>query len=613
MIADRNRIYDGWVQLEAGVDAGRGPTLIDPNQFVSAENMVFRGGFPTVRPGFRKLTETFTNDNHGFDSRGVEIPFGQPVPPNLTASYNYRNGNFQCFIAYSPHHGDDCLMALVGGRLYKIVPMLNTSTVTEITVSDARSPYDTARTGTDGSIDMAHPNQFNSQSANFQPSDVGALLLCAGHYSGGGTTISQIVTPPVGPSTQVITKDNATVGGSNLTWLVGRQAVPYQNFQASPIAYMVQADKFLVAQDGIAKAIIYDSKDARRASLEGTPETLEVPTGTMMAFGMGRLVVVVNERDVAFGDLYGSHLDTQTDPSDSIILFTERNFLAGGFDAAIPFQQGIATGIQFFPQLDTSTGNGQLLVFAERGAASFNMALDRLLWQTSQFQIIALLTTGMRGHRSISIVNEDLWFRGDDGFRTFRQARSDAWGWAHIPLSTNVDQFLTNDDGKLLKYASSIYFDNRLIGTCSPTWNNGRVYHNGMVVVDFDILSSFGTKYKPTWDGHWTMGTEFTSGLPDIKLCQLTTGTFDGVTRAFAFGMEMQKDSEGNITYQNGLYELSFDDKDDFGGSIPFDFVSRAFDFKGGGQQSNQFTENELYDGDLWVTDISQGGVPAGT
>jgi len=42
MIHDKNRIFDGFVTLESGVDSGRAPNLIDTNQVASAENMVFR-------------------------------------------------------------------------------------------------------------------------------------------------------------------------------------------------------------------------------------------------------------------------------------------------------------------------------------------------------------------------------------------------------------------------------------------------------------------------------------------------------------------------------------------------------------------------------------------
>jgi len=523
-IHDANRVYDGWVSLEGGVDGGRTPTLLDPNQCASAENMVFRGGHPKPRPGFRKLTETVSNPDHCYYFKGDNNP-GDVDPAvynedttspfyHQDATLSYREGVFQGIIGYSPHKGEDCLMASINGRLFKIVPRVTDATVTEI-------------------------------------------------------------------------------------------ELPYRNTNLRPIAYMLQADKWLIVQDGHASAIIYDGQTARRANENNTydiahtpnrvttyitdPEKIEIPVGTIMAYGMGRIVVVVNDRDIAFGDLYGSHIGN--DPADSLILFTERNFLTGGFDAAIPFTQGVATGAAFFPQLDTSTGNGQLMVFAERGASSFFLSLPRELWQTSQFQIHALATTGLRGHRSISVVNEDMWFRSEDGYRSYRQARSEASGWAHIPLSTNVREFMETDTAEFLKYGSSIYFDNRIIGTCSPyPHNNIYATHQGMVVVDFDILSSFGEKFRPAWDGHWNMYKS------DIQFYQLVTGKFQGVTRAFAFG----KDGDG----KNQLYEISMDDKDDFDGHVEWELVSRSFDFSKISQQGNAFTENELYDGDVWLREI---------
>src|SRR5438477_1440850 len=302
---------------------------------------------------------------------------------------------------------------------------------------------------------------------------------------------------------------------------------------------------------------------------------------------MGRIVTIVNDKNIAFGDLIGSH--NLPDPADSVILFTERNFLAEGFDAAIPFQNGPITGMSFFPQLDTSTGNGQLLVFSRNAASSFFLSLPREVWKTSQFQIFALMSTGCSGSRLASIVNEDLWIRSDDGERTFRQARSEQSGWAHVPLSTNVKQFIKTDTPGLLKYGSSIVFDNRLILTCSPTWNQGRPTHAGMLVVDFDVLSSFGQRYKPAWDGHWTMPA-------GITVTQLFTGTFDGVTRAFAFGLDANN--------QNQLYELSQDDADDFDGQkIPWKLEMRSFDFTKS-QQSSPFTEIDLYGADVWIREV---------
>jgi hypothetical protein len=549
MIVDKNRIFDGWRTLEGGVDAGRKPNLIDQNQVESAINMSFRGGSITTRPGFRKLTEAFPIlvDHPNFPDRTLHmdrqlwcyntrfhsqladriegeyadpavegvpaVPLPDPpyyfVPPNLeneNSEYIYKHGILQCALAYSPHNGDDCIMALIGGRLFKIVPGVSTAKVTEILVED-------------------------------DPRNL-------------------------------------------------------RNMRNRSIAYMVQADKWLIAQDGTSGAIIYDSNKARRAKTTGTEEQTEIPVGTIMGYGMGRIVVIVNGHDVAFGDLYGSH--ALPDPADSLLFFTERNFLAEGFDAAIPFTQGKPTGMLFFPQLDTSTGNGQLMVFAERGATSFFLSIPRDQWKTSAFQILSLLTTGLRGHRSISVVNEDLWFRSDDGMRSYRQARSEQGGWAHVPLSTNVRQFLENDSSWLLKYASAIYFDNRVICTTSPVWNNGRIAHRGMVAVDFDIISSFSGSasaaqtMKPAWEGQWTSDRMFP--------VQLLTGTFNGMTRAFCFGID--------LLGQNQLFELSKDDKDDWDGErIGWEMVSRTLDFQAN-QGSTPFTENELYDGDLWLREI---------
>lgn len=361
---------------------------------------------------------------------------------------------------------------------------------------------------------------------------------------------------------------------------------PNNNFSTN---YMCQADKFLIVQDGQSHPIIYDGATARRSSITNN----EVPVGTLMAYGMGRLVVVRNDfRNIVFGDLYGSHANLG-DPGDSVIKFTETTFLSEGFDASIPFTLGKATAATFFPQLDTSTGNGQLMIFAERGAASFFLSLPREQWKTSQFQQLALLTTGLRGWRSISAVNEDLWFRADDGWRSFRQARSEPIGWSHIPLSTNVHQYLDNDTQELLYLANSIYFDNRIIATVNPYWNDGRPYHTGLVVVDFDILSSFGTKFRPAWNGRWT----------GLKTTQLVTGIFNGVKRAFAFGIDLEN--------KNSIYEITTSEHDDFGHkSVPWELVTRSFDFAKLNQFSNPFTESEVYDADIWLSDIVDVNMP---
>lgn len=648
MINDKNRIFDGWLSLEGGVDSGRNPATIDPNQCVSAENMSFRGGDCVPRPGFRKLTEEFKNPDHTYNEMGLDSGT-QQGETFRRADDCYKEDRMQCALVYNPHGLADCIMALIGGRLFKIVPRKDTAVVTEITpIADPESPYigvppgDYAAPPNDnraaaivisGATDDEDGTTLGATTEPSEPTfptrgintvwykwtgittnqrqyfrvtpghviDVYKVIGSVWVTSGNGL-VSFIQTAGTAYNIRVRPADLQRVGNFTLKWknLTAPDVIPdpgipeknrlaYRNRKDLPVAYMLQADKWFLAQDGVSKCIIYDGVNARRSHNVGNIDDTEIPTGTIMAYGMGRVVVIVNQRDVAFGDLFGSHITE--DPADSLILFTERNYLAEGFDAALPVQNGIATGLAFFPQLDTSTGNGQLLAFSERGASSFFMSLPRELWKTSQFQIFALLTTGLRGHRSIATVNEDLWFRAEDGTRSYRQARSEASGWAHIPLSTNVRQFLEPDPKRLLQFCSAIYFSNRYIVTTSPYWNHRRPLHDGFVVVDFDILSSFGTRFKPAWEGHWT--------IPDNKISQIIQGEFNGVPRTFVFGV----DELGH----NQLYELSENDLDDWDGqSVEWELVSRMFDFTKLSQQSNPFTESDLYDADLWIREVAQ-------
>jgi hypothetical protein len=175
MISDKNRVFDGWLSLEGGVDAGRMPDALEINQVVSARNMSFRGGTPTTRPGWRAISEEFSGgdpDTHVPHPEKQEWCYNAPykvgavdriqgeylnpskdgswfsgttTPPYFTVAdhltnenseYIYKHGIMQCAHTYSPHNGEDCIMALIGGRLFKIIPKVNTAKVTEVIIED---------------------------------------------------------------------------------------------------------------------------------------------------------------------------------------------------------------------------------------------------------------------------------------------------------------------------------------------------------------------------------------------------------------------------------------------------------------------------------------------
>lgn len=357
-------------------------------------------------------------------------------------------------------------------------------------------------------------------------------------------------------------------------------ALDKQNRADIPMVFQVQADRFLLTQDGESSCLIYDGVNARRAGKN------EIPVGTIMSYGMGRVVLVgTNRRDILFGDLYGSH---PGNPGDSVLQFTETTYLAEGGAASIPFTMGHIKAAFFYPQQDTSMGQGELIVAAENGMASFFLSQPREQWKNSAFQRMALLDIGGRGHRAFTPFNGDVWFRAGDGWRAYRQARAEAKGWFQLPLSVEVGNYVNAETQSLLEFGSSIRFNNRLIVTANPVPNQGKPYHSGLLSLDFDVLSSFGQARKPSWDGHW-------SGL---KVLQLVEGIFDGEHRAFAIAL----DSDG----LNAFYELSESEMDteDSDGPVTSWVVPRRFSFDA------PFNETKVQDMDVWIEGVKSATYP---
>lgn len=395
---------------------------------------------------------------------------------------------------------------------------------------------------------------------------------CASYFVPHGTSACIMVTV-AGRLYQLIPKSSKGV-------YITEIELPYRNRSNIPLGYMQQADRFHITQDGESKPIIFDGTKAWRAGDK------QVPVGTYMAYGMGRVVVTVNGRELEFGDLYGSHNGIEgkknfTDPGDSVLEFTETTFLNEGFRAAIAFTLGSVTGLKFAPQQDSAVGDGELLAFSENGVSSFFLSQPRELWKDSAFQRVTLLNIGGRCHEMIVSFNGDLWFRSDDGWRSYRQARAEIQGWAHLPMSTEVRDHMDADTAKFLIHGSAINFNNRLIGTTSPRPNQGRPFHKGLTSLDFDVLSTFGQATRPSWDGHWDK----------LKFLKLVTGKFDGVNRAFAFAL----DEDG----KNQIYELMPNPgQDDFDGPIDWTLEMRSMDFE------SPFNEKEVEGADVWVDEV---------
>jgi hypothetical protein len=182
-------------------------------------------------------------------------------------------------------------------------------------------------------------------------------------------------------------------------------------------------------------------------------------------------------------------------------------------------------------------------------------------------------------------VNGDLFYRAEDGIRSFALARREFGQWGNTPVSAEMNRVLNYDSRFLLEYSSAVLFDNRLLSTVSPYWVQGHgVPHRGLAVLDFDILSRMAGQQQPAWDGLWT-------GLNVLKLVK---GRFGGKDRCFAFVL--------NGAQQIELWEITTDYGHDCGdaGDSPIEWglEFRAMDFQ------RPFDLKQLEYGEIWVDDL---------
>ena len=107
--------------MEGGVDSGIAPLLLPKNKMGYASNVTVRGGFATDRPPFRRVA--------------INFGIGQELQPAFEQELFQGAGN------YLPDAGDECLIASIGGILFKIVPDASgNATISNISIPGDPNP-----------------------------------------------------------------------------------------------------------------------------------------------------------------------------------------------------------------------------------------------------------------------------------------------------------------------------------------------------------------------------------------------------------------------------------------------------------------------------------------
>lgn len=289
-----------------------------------------------------------------------------------------------------------------------------------------------------------------------------------------------------------------------------------------------QVKNYLVIQDGVHNPFIYDPFNGSRYA---DAEKKEVPKGSgPMAFGHGRLWVAQGANYVA-GDIANG-------PS-GVLSFTENDYISGGGAFRVPLGSGDITAMQFTHAPNTALGQGELLVFTQNGACSVTVPADRYDWfaATDPLQKVVLINNGSMSQFSTELANGDVMFRAKDGIRSLVQAVRDFSQYGNTPISKEVQTVLADDDPRYLRYTSGVLFDNRYLLTTKSSFDHTKgAGFRGLVVLNFDSISSMTNKSPAAYDGYWQLDITRSSATVNVEWMQLITGMHNYVERCFAFG-----------------------------------------------------------------------------
>lgn len=460
-MADAARKIAGFSELSNGINSGISPNLIPEDQAFQAVNVTFRNDIPATRPPW------------------VSHPL-QNAPATWT-------GIFQGSMHYDGEAGQSGWIVARGGRFFFVTD--DTYTVTEIT----------AKLLLVTTADFVLPGAGNT--VLVQINGTPSFLL-----AGSTVTIGAFNFTLVAVTTNTLNLQQVTVGAGTITagaqvFQGGVQVIVFQTYPSTQnFVFMFQAENYGIILGGQEPTLIWDGKTLRESGVH------EIPSGYLGAYGWGRIwITLPNRRTFVAGDIvFGPSGTPQNGFRDAILKFTENDFLNEGGSFGVPYNAGPITAMQFLATQDTSLGIGVLLVGTTNMVFSVNAPTDRTTWKnlTYPIQTVSLIDYGPRGPRSTVSVNGDMWYRSEDGFRSFIVARRLFGTPGNTPMSHEIDPILDDDTESLLFFGSGALFDNKLFMTVSPFLDaSGQVLHRGLVVMNFDTVSDLITKQQPVWEG----------------------------------------------------------------------------------------------------------------
>jgi hypothetical protein len=592
-MANDTRVYDGTIATVA-MDAETHPSVLPATYVSSCVNRSFRQSVNGTRPPFNDLQ--------------IKLAFGY----DESVLTDFQTGNFQGALAYkaiSPGSVDGIICS-VAGTIYFLAIVNNIATLHRLI------------SGNDPTL--MHTWFVQAENWIYVQNGYQNPIAWNGDISGSPTNLQA----------QGLVSANI-----NLTWTTNAQGATFNELQVQydnnifttfatisanqdSYTYVVSASttKYLfrvrsIYPDGsstpfsnIAETTVINSSitpEQSNAVYRLNPAASQMPIGTIMAYAYGRVVVSNAENNIYVSDIIYGNGFTNTENTQN---FTEQTYWAEGGSFTPPASLGLITGMRVMPSLNINVrGQGELVIFCENGSFTLDLSQNRANWQLSNIQKVSLIGRGCRSPWSITGVNNDVYFRSDDGWAFYNNAQVDFYqALSFKKISREVQPWVNYDTPWLRQFESAMFFDNRLIATVSPftVANSNPSYglhrpSRAMIVLDVEMPSKIEADASlPTrWNGLWE-GPQPT---------QLLSAQINGVQRGFCFSF----DADG----VNRLYELQnssvlatgVDDYSQVYGSVPIKsfFITKRFDFTPN-PGASKFVRKQLVGGEMWISNLKE-------
>lgn len=494
MIKDPNRLVEGVVSFIGGANSSVDPALLPENQYAWGINVSIRGGYPRTRPGFK---------------------FIKAIPNGVVQGACYFKTN-----------SDQELMTMIDGRLYTTQVLEKDAPVLDVTPIGETNNYISRR------VSMTQANNYLVvQDGKSNP------MVYTGSKSFRSNNVLQ--------EYEEFLEKSVSIGANNPRCRVTSTSGLYPGM-AILAARGLQPNSVIVSVDnstdftlnknatltGIATAKFFSPGDLKM--------DVSIPIGTISAFGNGRLWVA-NGNELYAGDLAGSYTGSE-------IRFSETQYLSGG--GSFAFNSEI-TALAFLPGSETSTGQGDLIVFTRDEVHAIRSYIyDRSAWQsTAGMQRRLFQGGGSESFDSVIIANNDIYFRSLDGIRSLLQnIQQTQQRNVSLADSLEANRVILYDTEKWVKYSPAAYFDNRILHGCAPKIQKINGSDTSYNIVFTKIISQdfnpgvYQGNYPPVYDGEWV----------GLQICKLVSGIFNGMKKCYAIVCG----SDGN----NAIYEITLDD-----------------------------------------------------